>query len=497
MNRFLLFSIFVVATCGLIYELAAGTLASYLLGDSVTQFSTIIGVYLFSMGIGSFLSKYIHKNLITWFVKIEILIGLIGGLSSTVLFLLFEEINAFKFLLYFIVCLTGTLVGLEIPIIMRILSKEDDFKDMIANVFTFDYVGALFASILFPILFVPYLGIAKTSLFFGLINLFVALILCHKDKANIKNPTLLKTACYFSILILSVCFFFSETLVTLSENKTFDGKIFYATNSPYQRIILTRQKDAIKLYLNGNLQFSSNDEYRYHEALVHPVIQSLQSREHILILGGGDGLALREVLKYDDVKTVTLVDLDSKITSLFKSHPLLTQLNHSALNSSKVQIINTDAFEWLKNNTQKFDGIIVDFPDPNNFSVGKLYSNTFYKTLKKSIQDKGAICIQSTSPFVAKKSYWCVNNTLKSVGFNTIPYHCFVPSFGDWGYIIATKTSFNTPIEYPPNLRFISASAFSQMIHFPLDMLEVKTEINRLDNQILVNYFDEEWSKIF
>ena len=151
----LLFAVFTIATCGLVYELVAGTLASYLLGDSVKQFSFIIGVYLFSMGIGSYFSKFLTKNLLNTFVEIEILVGLIGGLSSVVLFLLFESINSFQFILYFLVFVTGCLVGLEIPLLMNILKDKVEFKDLVSNVFTFDYIGALLASILFPLVLVP------------------------------------------------------------------------------------------------------------------------------------------------------------------------------------------------------------------------------------------------------------------------------------------------------------------------------------------------------
>ena len=163
MSYVLLFSVFVIATCGLVYELIAGALASYLLGDSVTQFSTIIGVYLFSMGIGSFFSKYVNKNLIGKFVQVELLIGLVGGFSAAILFVSFEYITSFRILLYGLVSITGTLVGFEIPILMRIMQSHFEFKDLVSKVFTFDYIGALLASLLFPLYLVPHLGLVRTA----------------------------------------------------------------------------------------------------------------------------------------------------------------------------------------------------------------------------------------------------------------------------------------------------------------------------------------------
>lgn len=496
MNFILLISIFVIATCGLIYELVAGTLASYLLGDSITQFSTIIGAYLFSMGIGSFLSKYFHKDLISWFIKIEILIGLVGGSSSTILFMVFEHVESFRIILYLLVMITGTLVGLEIPILMRICHEKSDFKEMVADVFTFDYIGALIASVLFPLCLVPFLGLIKTSFLFGIFNVAVALLLCYYKQIEIPQRAIHKVYGYTAIVFLVLGFVWSDSLMTLAESTAYADKVIFAKSSPYQRIVLTRNSKDVRLYLNNNLQFSSADEYRYHEALVHPAMQACASPQNILILGGGDGLAAREVLKYESVQSITLVDLDAEITKLFSYHPMLVSLNQHSLNSPKIKVINADAFEWLKNNSQIFDCIIIDFPDPSNFSIGKLYSQSFYKVLHKKLTETGIAVIQSTSPMVAKQTYWCINNTLTSVGFQTLPYHCFVPSFGDWGYFIVSKKQFEPATTYKKELKFIDDPTFRQMCVFPKDMRPKQTEINKLNNQILVHYFEHEWSGI-
>jgi spermidine synthase len=491
----LLISVFVVATCGLIYELVAGTLASYLLGDSITQFSTIIGVYLFSMGIGSYLSKFFNRNLIGWFVQIEILVGFIGGISSSLLFLLFEQIESFRILLYLLVSLTGILVGLEIPLLMRILKDRYEFKDLVSRVFTFDYIGALLASLIFPMLLVPYLGLIKTSFFFGILNVSVALIVCLKFQHETRWAAYLKSVSVLIIILLLLGFVFSEKIMSFSESMSFSDKVIFSKSSPYQRIVLTKGNREISLFLNGNLQFSSADEYRYHEALVHPGLQAVKNPKRVLVLGGGDGLAVREILKYPGLEVIKLVDLDKEITHLFSSNPMLTDLNKNSLQSNKVTIINADAFQWLKDNTEKFDFIAVDFPDPSSYSVGKLYTNTFYKVLFKALNNDGIVVVQSTSPFVAPKSFWCINNTLQSVGFHTIPYHTYVPSFGDWGYIMALKhPEYKIPNDFIADLRFINRSTFSEMINFPKDIPKLSTEVNRLNNQVLVNYFENEWS---
>lgn len=490
----LLLSVFVVATCGLIYELVAGTLASYLLGDSVTQFSTIIGTYLFAMGIGSYLSRYLHDNLLTWFISIELLVGMVGGFSAGFLFVLFEQVVYFRLLLYSLVILTGTLVGIELPLLMRILKDRIEFTDLVARIFTFDYIGALFASLLFPLLFIPYLGLLRTSFFFGFLNVVVAWVVAKQFKGEIRNYNSLKWSAVTCLLLLVAGFAFSDRLTSFSESLTYPDKIVYAKSSPYQRIVLTRSATDWRLFLNGNLQFSSADEYRYHEALVHPGLSQVRNVEKVLVLGGGDGLAVREILKYPTVAKIVLVDLDKTMTDLFQSNAVLTTLNSNSLASPKVSVINQDAFVWIRSQSDMFDFIVVDFPDPSNYSLGKLYTTSFYRELYQILSPQGALAIQSTSPFVARKSFWIINETLRHVGFKTKPYHCYVPSFGEWGYTLASKENLSGDYRLPQDLKFLDKKAIHQLFNFPPDMAQLASTPNTLNNQVLVNTFEKEWA---
>jgi spermidine synthase len=492
----LLFSVFVISTCGLVYELTAGALASYLLGDSITQFSIIIGVYLSAMGLGSYLSKYIVRNVISVFIEIELLIGLIGGCSAAILFSLFEITVHFKPLLYLLLGMTGVLVGLEIPLIMRVLKSKFEFKDLVSKIFTFDYIGALFASLLFPIILVPHLGLIRSSFMFGIINVLVALWALHLFRREVPQPGALAAAGGLLFLFLTAGVVYSGTILQFTETLGYKGNIIFAKTTRYQRMVITRENDSLQLFLNGNLQFNSRDEYRYHEALVHPGLQSLREPKDVLVLGGGDGLAVREILKYDSVRSITLVDLDPDMTKLFQQHEMLVRLNQGALNSPKVRIVNADAFVWIRENSRTYDFIVVDFPDPSNFSLGKLYTNTFYRFLGRALSDDGLMVIQSTSPFVARRAFWCVVNTLKSVGLSVTPYHVYLPSFGDWGYVIASKKEFRMPEHFMAGLRFITPDSARVMTEFPPDMGPVDTEVNRLNNQVLVRYFEEEWSRV-
>lgn len=494
----LLFAVFIIATCGLIYELVAGTLASYLLGDSVKQFSFIIGVYLFSMGIGSYFSKFIQKNQLNTFIEIEILVGLVGGLSSVILFILFEKVDYFQLVLYFLVFLTGCLVGLEIPLLMNILKDRITFRDLVSNVFTFDYIGALLASVLFPLVLIPKLGIMKTSLFFGMINLGIAILMSFILASEIKKAYLLKIKAIISFLLLLVTFVFSNRILSYSEEKLYGENIIFTNTTPYQRIVLTHNKNDYRLYLNNNLQFSSADEYRYHEALVHPAMECAQNINSVLVLGGGDGLALREILKYKEVQNITLVDLDQKMTAMFTNNPVLRKFNHNSFSNAKVKVCNEDAFLWVKKATKTYDVVIIDFPDPSNYSLGKLYSQKFYNSLKKICTNNTVVVVQTTSPYFAPKSFWCINKTINTAFDHTDAYHVYVPSFGEWGYSIASlnnATNFNSSKRTVDNLKFYQHQ-FSKLNSFSKDMLANEVEINRLDNQILVRYFDEEWGKL-
>jgi len=496
MTYALLLSVFVIASCGLIYELIAGTLASYLLGDSVTQFSTIIGTYLFSMGIGSYLSRFIGRGLVGKFIAVELLVGVIGGYAATVLFLSFAYVGSLKPLLYFLVVVIGILVGLEIPLLLRILKDKLQFKDLVSQVLTFDYLGALAASLLFPILLAPKLGVVRTCLLFGVLNALVAAGTAWLFRRQLPRMGLMKFQCAAAIGLLLAGFAYAERLTSLAEGELYADEIIYARSSPYQRIVITRWKDDVRLFLNGHLQFSSRDEYRYHEALVHPGLQSISRPRQVLVLGGGDGLAVREILKYDSVQTVTLVDLDPEMTRLFSTDPILTRLNQNSLKSPQVKIINADAFLWLEKNQEFFDFVVVDFPDPANYSLGKLYTTAFYRLLRSHLAANGVAVVQSTSPLFARRAYWCIVKTLQSVGLEVTPYHAYVPSFGEWGFVIGSMRPYVMPTQYLENLKFLNGAIAPSFFHFPKDMQPVETEINRLNNQILVQYYESEWRKV-
>jgi spermidine synthase len=491
----LLLSVFVVATCGLVYELVAGALASYLLGDSVTQFSTVIGVYLFAMGVGSYLSRFVERDHLALFVKVELMVGILGGFSSTILFFCFSYGTAFPVALYGLVFLIGTGVGLEIPLLMNVLHGEMSFKDLVSRVLSFDYIGALVASVAFPLLLLPNLGLIRTSLLFGIFNVLVSLMMAFAYHRNRGSMAFTRAVAGFVLVIMVVAFAFGDRIMESAEASIYPEPIIHSSSTQYQRVVLTRSKYSLRLYLNGHLQFDSMDEYRYHEALVHVGLHRIKKRDNILILGGGDGMAAREVLKYPDVKTITLVDLDPGMTTLFTGSIPLQKINGGALTDPRVSVINDDAFVWLRNQKSLFDFIIIDFPDPTNFSLGKLYTTSFYREVERVLSPTGFAVIQSTSPLMARQSFWCIETTVKSVGLSTEPYHAYVPSFGEWGFILASKGALVDTGELPAGLKYISKEVLPHLFHFPADMEAIPVEINRLNTQNLVHYYEKEWAR--
>jgi spermidine synthase len=421
---------------------------------------------------------------------------MVGGFSSSVLFLAFAYTQSFRVVLYLVVVAVGTLVGLEIPLLMRILQDRYRFGELVSHVLTFDYLGALGASILFPLVLVPKLGMVRSALLFGIMNTVVALWSTFLFRDQIGALGSLRGACVVVLLLLGGGMAGAERISAAADNNLYADEVIFSRDTRYQRIVLTRWKDDIRLFLNSHLQFSSRDEYRYHEALVHPGLSAVPGARSILIMGGGDGLALREILKYPAVEKVTMVDLDPEMTKLFSTNPMLTALNKGSLSSPKLHVINADAFPWLGTNQEMFDFAVVDFPDPTSYSLGKLYTTVFYRALARHLNRQGLVVVQSTSPLFARQSYWCIVETLKQAGLKTFPYHVYVPSFGEWGYVIAGQYHYEPPAQVPDGLRYLSARNLPEMFQFPNDMLPVAVEPNRLNDQALVRYYDREWKDI-
>ena len=448
--RRLLFTTLVISGCSMVYELLISSVSTYLIGDGIEQFSITIGLYMCAMGVGSYLTRKIKNRLFNWLVAVEILIGVIGGTCALVLFLSNIYLPSYKLVMFSEIIAIGLLAGLEIPLLLRIIEKYDsNLRLTLSSVFTFDYVGGLIGSIAFPLLLLPHIGYFATAFLAGTLNLMMALFIIFSYKKYIRFPRV-------SFLVALICcalmfwgMLFSERVARQVEQGLYRDRIVYMEQSPYQKIVLTKHRYDLRMFINGNIQFSSRDEYRYHEALVHVAGAAANSHENVLILGGGDGLALREVLKYEDVRHVDLVDLDKAVVELSRTHHEIRELNAGALSSDKLTVHNTDAFRFLEERVEKFkagdtsvrpyDMMIVDLPDPNNADLNKLYMDLFYRLCSNNLSAHGVLVIQSTSPYYAPDAFWCIHKTVGAEFAHVYPFHVQVPTFGDWGFQMATR----------------------------------------------------------
>lgn len=493
--KLLMLTTLIISGCSIVYELLISAVGSYLLGDSIKQFSITIGLYMCAMGVGSHISKYVKKNLFDFFVFVEIAVGILGGISSLVLFLSNVYIASSEFIMYIQIVLIGTLVGLEIPILTRIIEENcDNLRVTLSNVFSFDYIGGLIGSLAFPLFLLPTLGYFATSFLVGTINIVIAIVIIHNYKSYIKNIEVFKIVSYIALAFMFLGVLFSENISRSIENSLYRDRVVLSNQTQYQKIVMTKHKDDLRLYLNGNIQFSSKDEYRYHEALVHIPMGAVKNHENVLILGGGDGLAVRELLKYDDVKNITLVDIDKDMVDLCRTNPLVTEINKNSLSSEKVKLVYEDAFEFLENTKDVYNIIIVDLPDPNNDSLNKLYTNIFYRLCKNALAQDGVMTVQSTSPYYAKKAFWSINKTLKSEGFNVCPYHVQVPSFGEWGFNLCSKQDLNLEnIKINISTKYLNKDSIESMFNFAQDEIIDSSSIdtNTLSHPRLINYYEE------
>ena len=502
----LLLAAFVIAICGLIYELLAGTLSSYLLGDSVYQFSLVIGLFMSSMGVGAWWSRFFENELPRLFVTLQLLIAVLGGFSAPILFFAFAILDNYSPLLFVLVFLQGALLGIEIPLIIRVLQEHFSLKLNVSNVFTADYIGALLAALLFPLVLVPQLGLLETGFFTALLNVGVALLALYVFRGEIRSRQWLSVMAIGLSALLVLGMVQASRFTSHLEHKLYQDEIIHAQDTKFhQRLILTRRGERVRFYINGALQFDSFDEYRYHETLIHPVMGLLHQPENILILGGGDGLAARELLRYASVKQITIVDLDPTVTDLFKNNALLHPINENSLNNSRVHVVNQDAWKFLETNNQLYDAIFIDLPDPNNISLSRLYSVPFYSLIKQHLSQQGIMAAQATSPLYSREAFWCVAATMQAAGKNdsipeswfSVPYHVHVPSFGEWGFVMASRQQLNISTIQLADLdyRFLNQAMLPQLFDFPSDMSPVPVRINQLATHPILQYYEKGWER--
>lgn len=538
---------------GLIAEYLIATMNSYLLGNSLEQFAITIGLMFITMGIGAWVSKKVQKHLVITFVIIECVLAMLIAGSSFVTYASFAYMeHHFELIQYLLIGSIGLLIGMEIPLITRIVEEQNIALDTnISRVFMLDYLGGGVGAWIWVHYLLGKTNLYHAAIWFAVINVIIALIVALVFMQKKFMPQYISSIVFASMVLL-ICYSKGDSWIAGAEQRLYEDPIVVSKTTPYQRIIVTHstQPDEYRLYLNGSTQFSSIDEVIYHENLVHPAFSVVKNPQNVLILGGGDGCALREVKKYASLKNIVLVDLDSGITNLAKTDPVLRKINANAFDDARLNVVdipfipegnkipvmvedetqdrirgekqemievaktfvyNKDAFNYVMTEVRKqhlyYDVIIVDFPDPESEGVAKLYAKEFYHQLAKLLSPQGVISIQSTSPYHAAKTYACIGKSLQSAGLEIMPYHENVPSFGDWGWYLArpvsdiplSKSVFAIDKLLVPTSH-LTAFQFRANCSFGTDMQKILNDTtilpNTLMNPVILDYYERDGWKV-
>lgn len=550
----LAFVMLATGAAGLVYEYVLSTVNTYLVGNSIEQFSITIGIMFLMMGVGGFMQKYMRHGLVETFVLAELLLVLLGGFSPIAMQWVFSTMQAdFPWIKMVYVCCIGLLIGIEIPLVMRINERfTTSLGSNIAGTWAWDYVGGALGVAVWIAMLRLYVPITHISFFVAGCNLAVAIVALwffwRRGLLQWKFSGIGAALVSVLVVVMTVAGFANvDTWSKVLSQKLYEDPIVFQEQTKYQNIVMTETPDldsangkTYELFLNGNKQFNSKDEKIYHELLVHPAMNLAARHERVLVLGGGDGMALREIVKYPDVKEVTLVDLDPGMIELARTNPLVTQLNgnsfadarvHSSMPAGihdtgeqrdvrvdtgandpsdgspvtesigKVDIFTIDADLFVSAQTGPWDVVIVDLPDPNSIELSKLYSEEFYSKIKHNMSPDGIVVVQSTSPYHAKETYLCIMRTMAAAGLGVVPYHENVPSFGDWGWLIgspgfsgdALRERAGTLGSFPVETRAVDHNVFHRALIFNKDALvSGSTEISTLLRPTVFNYYTYE-----
>jgi len=501
-SKILKIAIFATGLSGIVAEYILSTLATYFLGNSVFQWTMIISIMMFSMGFGSRLSRFFSEKLLIKFIAIEFILSILVSFSPLLTYTISAYTNFTGIIIYTLCIAIGMLIGMEIPLVIRINDELEELRVNVSSVIEKDYYGSLLGGVFFAFVGLPYLGLTYTPFVLGAVNFLVAILLVKNVFKHFEVRIKQKLIAYGSVvnLLIIAGVIFAQPIILHGEQIRYKDKIIFEKQSKYQKIVLTKWKDHNWLYINGNQQLSTLDEFMYHEPLIHPVMKLSKTPYNILVLGGGDGCAVREILKHKDVKKITLVDLDPVMVSIAKTHPVLTKLNNNSLLNSKVKIVNKDAFIFAEQTKEFFDIIIIDLPDPRSIELGRLYSLEFYKLCSKLLRPNGFLITQAGSPYYATKSFECINLTLQKAGYATAKMHNQILTMGEWGWVLAAKNfgpgklvetlkklKFNDL-----NVRWINNSAMSLLTSFGKNIYGIdinKVEINTIHSPVLYRYY--------
>ncbi|MBL7501796.1 polyamine aminopropyltransferase [Frankia sp. CNm7] len=448
----LLAAVAVCAACGLVYELVLLTLSTSLAGGGITQTSLIVAGFVAALGAGALLVKPFLGHAAAAFVAVETLLGVLGGLSAVTLYVTFSFYATSGPVLVLGTALLGALVGAEVPLLVTLLQTGRTDMDargsgrLLADLNAADYAGALVGGLIWPFVLLPAAGMIRGAALAGLVNVAAAAVVAALLLRRWLTRRALLTAfaaLLAAAVLLGTLLYRAHDIEIDARQRLYADPIVVATRSAYQEIVVTRRGGDLRLYLDGDLQFSSIDEHRYTEALVAPALARDPAR--VLVLGGGDGLAARELLRHPTVRQVVQVELDPRMIELART--TFAGINRGALDDPRVRVVVADAFRWLRDPpSEPFDAVVVDMPDPDTPALGRLYSQEFYGLVRSVLAPGGLLTVQAGSAYATPDAYWRTVSTVGAAGLATTPYHVDVPSFGDWGFVLASNSETPPPL---------------------------------------------------
>ncbi len=507
-SNILKLALFATGLSGIVAEYILGTLASYILGDSVIQWTMIISVMMFSMGLGSRLTRLIEGNLLAKFIIIEFALSFFVSYTSVFSYTTAAYSEYAGFMIYGLSILIGIFIGMEIPLVIRLNDEFESLKVNVSSVIEKDYYGSLLGGVFFAFVGLPYLGLTYTPFFLGMVNLLIAIMLLVflRDGIIKSFKRWLNVSAVSMIAIIIIGAVVAKPIILFGEQKKYRDIIVYEEQSRFQKIVITKWKNDYWLYINGNHQLSSLDEVMYHEPIVHPVMQLAKNPRNVLVMGGGDGCAVREILKYDDVENITLVDLDPAMTDLGLNNEIIRGINQSSFHSPKLDILNLDGYKFLDTTQSYYDVIIVDLPDPRTVELGRLYSYEFYKLCHRHLRANGLLITQAGSPYFATNAYRCIDNTMDSAGFTTLPIHNHIVTLGEWGWVIGAKNTSKSKLLHDARsinfdnveTEWLNAEAMQLMTSFGKNIYPLHHKdsifINKIHEPVLYKYYlDGNW----
>jgi spermidine synthase len=493
----LLAAVAACAACGIVYELALLTLSASLNGGSIVATSLIVAGYIAALGAGALLIRPLLAHAAITFIAVEALLGIIGGLSAAALYVVFAFVDGSTWVLAASTALIGGLVGAEVPLLMTLLQRgrvaaATDTGRTLANLNAADYLGALVGGLVWPFILLPQLGMIRGAAATGIVNLVAAAtvaIFLLRRVVSTRQLAMALCALAAALALLATLLVRAHDIETTSRQRLYADPIIAYRHTAYQEIVITRRDNDTRLYLDGGLQFSTRDEYRYTESLVYPALG--KGARSVLVLGGGDGLAARELLRQPGIEKIVQVELDPAVIELART--TLRDANGGALDNPRVQVVIDDAMNWLRAPERRpsagFDAVIVDLPDPDTPVLGRLYSTEFYTLGAHALAPGGLMVVQSGSPFSTPTAFWRTVSTIRAAGYAVTPYHAHVPTFGDWGFALASRGDTapipSMPANAPP-LRFLNPQVLQASTVFSGDIGPRTLEPSTLDNPRIV-----------